>query len=93
MFRRVVDKQKYEIYNTAMAIRSATEIQARLDQLDAQIIASEEAMSFSLNTGQGSQTVQRQSLDQLYRAREYWEGLLRSSDPGGLVSVEYRRRG
>lgn len=76
-----------------MAIRSAAEIQTRLDKLDAEIEAAEGAMQFSLDTGQGRQSIQRQSLDSLYRAREYWEGKLRNLSDGGLVSVEYRRRG
>lgn len=76
-----------------MALRTAAEIQDRLDRLDTQIESAEEAMQFSLDTGQGRQSVQRQSLDALYRAREYWEGKLRNMTDGGLVSVEYRRRG
>lgn len=76
-----------------MAIRTAAEIQTRLDSLDTQIMSAEEAMQFSLDTGQGRQSVQRASLTQLYAAREYWERKLSALDPGGLVSVEYRRRG
>lgn len=76
-----------------MAIRTAAEIQSRLDELDAKIIASEEAALFSLDTGQGRQSVQRHSLDQMYRSREYWEGRLLALQSGGLVSVEYARRG
>lgn len=76
-----------------MALRTAAEIQERLDRLDVQIESAEEAMQFSLDTGQGRQSVQRQSLSQLYKAREYWEGKLRNMSDGGLVSVEYRRRG
>lgn len=82
-----------QFYTICMAIRTATEIQARLDELDARISDAEDAMSFSLDTGQGRQSVNRQSLDQMYRAREYWEGKLRNLEPGGLTSVEYRRRG
>lgn len=75
-----------------MAYNTAAEIAERLASLDLKIEAAEEAVQFSLNTGQGSQSVQRASLDQLYRAREYWERKLRALESGGLVSVEYRRR-
>lgn len=75
-----------------MAFETADQIIARLASLDAKIEAAEEAAQFSIDTGQGRQSVQRASLDQLYRAREYWERKLRRIDKGGLISVQYRRR-
>lgn len=76
-----------------MAYTTAAEIQARLDLLDLQIIEGEKANQFSLDTGQGRQSVTRPQLTALYRAREYWERKLSALEPGGLVSVEYRRHG
>lgn len=76
-----------------MAYETAAEIAERLARLDARIEQAEEAMQFSLDTGQGRQSVQRASLAQLYQSREYWERKMQRLDPGGLVSVDFRRRG
>lgn len=76
-----------------MAYETASEIAARLARLDVRIEAAEEAMQFSLDTGQSRQSVQRATLGQLYQAREYWERKLSALEPGGLMSLNYRRHG
>lgn len=76
-----------------MAYTTASEIAERLARLDARIEQAEEAMQFSLDTGESRQSVQRATLNQLYTAREYWERKLKDLDPGGLMSLTYRRHG
>jgi hypothetical protein len=76
-----------------MAYDSADAIRTRIAQVDAQIDAAIEAQQFSLDTGQGRQSVQRPSIDRLWWLRERLLRRLESLEPGGLISVEYRRRG
>jgi hypothetical protein len=74
-------------------INSQAEIIERIHRIDARIEAVEEAQQFSLDTGQGRQSVQRARLDELYRSREYWLRKLDTLAPGGLTSIDYRRHG
>ncbi len=74
-------------------IYSGAEIVERIKTIDAQIELTEQAQQFSLDTGQGRQSVQRARLESLYRSRDYWLRKLASMDPGGLTSIDYRRHG
>ena len=82
---------------TYMVIYTAAEIVERIKRLDGRIEKSEEAYQVSLSTGQGSQTVIRQQLENMYTARKYWMGQLEDVDPdavsedGGLLQMELSR--
>lgn len=74
-------------------IYSAAEIVEKIKTIDAQIELTEQAQQFSLDTGQGRQSVQRARLESLYRSRDYWLRKLADMEPGGLTSIDYRRHG
>jgi len=56
-----------------VSLRTSTEIKAKITALEAKIEKAEDALQYSLDTGQGRQSVQRANLDSLYRALDYWE--------------------
>ena len=73
-------------------IYSRPEIVEKIKAIDARIESAESALSYTIDTGQGRQTVQRQQLDQLYNSREYWLEKLESMRGGGIIAMEFRRR-
>ena len=76
--------------------RSATEIQAEIDETSAAISAALKAQSYSLDTGQGRQQVTRVNLTELKKHRQSLELELANANAdanghGGLDRIDFQR--
>jgi len=79
-----------------VSLRTSTEIKTKITALEAKIETAETALQYSLDTGQGRQTVQRASLDSLYKALAYWEhkydeAVASESGESGIIAPTFRR--
>ena len=81
-----------------MSLRTSTEIKAKITALEAKVEIAEDKFQYSLDTGQGKQSVQRASLDSLYKALGFWEqkyqkAIAEESGDTGILAVQFRRHG
>lgn len=81
-----------------MSLRTSAEIKAKITVLEAKIVKAEDAIQYSLNTGQSSQSVQRANLDSFYKALGYWEkkyetAIAEESGSTGIIAAQFRRHG
>lgn len=77
----------------AMGYYSVSEIEAKITEIDAAYTKTLEAQQYSINTGQGSQSVMRAELAKLSKERDYWLSLYAEetdTDPA-LVSLRFAR--
>ena len=81
-----------------MSLRTATEIKARITAIEAAIDAVLLGQSYTLDTGQGRQTVTRADLPGLEKMLQRWESLYEKavaeeSGDTGILSLQFRRNG
>ena len=81
-----------------MSLRTSAEIKTKITALEAKIEIAEDKLQYSLDTGQGKQSVQRASLDSLYKALQFWEqkyeeAIAEESGSTGIISLQFRRHG
>ena len=79
-----------------MSLRTSTEIKAKITALEAKIETAETALQYSLDSGQGKQSVQRADLPSLYKALSYWEqkyekAVADESGESGILAPTFRR--
>lgn len=81
-----------------MSLRTSTEIKADLDEARAARITALKGQSYTLDTGQGRQTVTRADLRAIGETireleAEYEEALARETGDSGIISATFRRLG
>ena len=81
-----------------MSLRTSAEIKVKITALEANIEKAEDKLQYSLDTGQGKQSVQRADLDSLYRSLKFWEqkyeqAIAEESGSTGIISLQFRRHG
>ena len=81
-----------------MSLRTSAEIKTKITALEAKIEIAEDKLQYSLDTGQGKQSVQRASLDSLYKALQFWEqkyekAIAEESGSTGIISLQFQRHG
>jgi len=76
-----------------MSLRTSAEIKLKITALEAKIETAETALQYSLETGQGRQSVQRADLTSLYKALAYWEHKYDEAvaEGSGIIAPTFRR--